>query len=50
MDTLATFLIASVVTFFLLRHYLKTLANPKRAVPGTPPATAGAATPQTKPA
>ncbi|HLK48919.1 MAG TPA: NAD(P)-binding domain-containing protein [Bryobacteraceae bacterium] len=31
MDTLLTFLFASVVTFFFLRRYLATLAAPKRA-------------------
>ena len=38
MDTLLSFLIASAVTFFLLRHYLKTLATPKRQTSAAPAA------------
>ena len=48
MDTLFTFLVALVVTFFFFRGYMKTLSGPKRTAPsptGTPPA----ATPQSKP-
>ena len=33
MDTLLTFIVASLVTFFFLRRYLSTLATPKRASP-----------------
>src|SRR5579872_454364 len=42
MDTLITFLVASVVTFFFLRRYLKTLSTPKRGAAGhaAPPAAA----------
>jgi thioredoxin reductase (NADPH) len=38
MDTLVAFLLASVVTFFFVRQYLKTLATPKRALAGAPAA------------
>ena len=47
MDTLVTFLIASAVTFFFLRRYLKTLATSKRAAPATH---VGASTPAVSPA
>src|SRR5690349_4301980 len=34
MDTLITFLIGSLITFFFVRRYLKTLAAPKRGAAG----------------
>ena len=48
MDTLFTFLVALVVTFFFLRGYMKTLSGPKRTAP-TPTETTPAAAPQAKP-
>ena len=42
MDTLLTFLVVSLITFFFVRKYVKTLSAPKRgaaaAAPGGPPA------------
>jgi thioredoxin reductase len=48
MDTLFTFVVALVVTFFFLRGYMKTLSGPKRTAP-TPTETPPAAAPQAKP-
>jgi thioredoxin reductase (NADPH) len=38
MDTLVAFLLASVLTFYFVRQYLKTLSVPKRAVAAAPAA------------
>src|SRR5579871_4761490 len=40
MDTLVTFVVASLVTFFCLRRYLASLATPKRTAGMQPPAAA----------
>jgi thioredoxin reductase (NADPH) len=50
MDTLVTFLVALVVTFFFLRHYLKTLATPKRAAPPAQAGGSSSTAPPPKPA